>query len=731
MDQRNSRTAQKSNSKRKVAEGKENAVPTNKKELAFADGRSRRLKRCLSLGSTDGNQDSKPGVGVCAKKTPFRVHCEDKDARIGGTESTSRRNEERSNLSSLRTEAFVYKDAFKTSKSNASRSDRLVEKENARAARSSKPTRSTSMLTVSSGRTANSSSKIPILSSDRSALNPATKETKSRIGDKREKSERSKQKELSQEDGKTSAKSMSKGSWKPIRFKETKSSANESSRKSTKDSLAKPVEPNLPSASKRSALAIKSASTKAAKGLESEARGSADQSGSVKKSVELKMKLRAAGTARGRLGSIAVRSIERKVGLRKSLLKKSAARSETVDFVSTQTPYLEVPGFTDFKRRRYERRTDAVSNSGSRTNGSDTLILTGRRVLASSSRQNTASKALDEISTIPFVPTQARTEIAKGSNYRDKALKRENVDRFPAELAYHLEYLDDVPLVECEKEERAYRLSRNFLSENFNVEQRKIIVVFLIRLGTHCRYPSFVIYQSVKLFDVVMDRAPVQTIYMQLVALATLWITLKREGNVLKLPSASSMISHARELYENREDLLIQCEREILIAVDFNVTFPDPFSLFAYYMINCKRHVDIPEGAITYAYYCGGYLIDLTLMDEKLCCTSSSLVASTAAELVLCVTIDRTLSPVRCQLWRNTITSNSTSSKRFQDMEIVQLRETMVKYVLISAQKHSRFEVVYKKYKCSRYGRISELFVEAIRKTCERADTHSRINDGF
>jgi len=53
----------------------------------------------------------------------------------------------------------------------------------------------------------------------------------------------------------------------------------------------------------------------------------------------------------------------------------------------------------------------------------------------------------------------------------------------------------------------------------------------------HCNYSSHIIYQTIKLFDVIIDRILVETDNIQLIALACLWINLKRETIFMEIPS--------------------------------------------------------------------------------------------------------------------------------------------------------------------------------------------------
>lgn len=51
------------------------------------------------------------------------------------------------------------------------------------------------------------------------------------------------------------------------------------------------------------------------------------------------------------------------------------------------------------------------------------------------------------------------------------------------DLMFYMEYFDDTPMIEREREERSPRLSANFLTKHINPEQRRLVVAFMIRIG--------------------------------------------------------------------------------------------------------------------------------------------------------------------------------------------------------------------------------------------------------
>lgn len=53
-------------------------------------------------------------------------------------------------------------------------------------------------------------------------------------------------------------------------------------------------------------------------------------------------------------------------------------------------------------------------------------------------------------------------------------------------------------------------------------------------------YPSYILYQAVKIFDTYMDRTAVQCEELQIIALASLWVALKKDLINYDIPSVSS-----------------------------------------------------------------------------------------------------------------------------------------------------------------------------------------------
>lgn len=339
-----------------------------------------------------------------------------------------------------------------------------------------------------------------------------------------------------------------------------------------------------------------------------------------------------------------------------------------------------------------------------------TTVTSNYQVTSTSIKQKSNNQKEQE--TIDVIPEKVQAKVENDLN----AIKQ-NTD-FSAYLLYNTEYLIDLLTVEEEKENSSPKLSPEFIDEYINSEPRKIVVAFLIRLSTHCRYPSYILYQAVQILDIIIDRISITGSDLKLAAVTALWIVLKKHGNFNKIPSAKSMLEIAQNLPYENVNVLINWERKILSILNFNITFSDPFSIFVFYVINYNYDSDVSNGIITKIYYCGGYIIDLTLLDVKFSYTTSNQLGLATAELVMTTILDdeTNLSSPRWHHWRQIITNGVRLPISYYDKEIDLLRATMITHILESAKKHTKEEIVRKRYSHNRYGNISEFFLNKIKK---------------
>ncbi|XP_072764183.1 uncharacterized protein [Anoplolepis gracilipes] len=220
----------------------------------------------------------------------------------------------------------------------------------------------------------------------------------------------------------------------------------------------------------------------------------------------------------------------------------------------------------------------------------------------------TSITPLDDLLLPAITPTKVRYLKRDVTHYDDRlSNKKEDFENIHP---YGYDYLEEVPRIERKRDANTPKLSFHFLKQNVNADQRRIIVGYLIRLGVHLQYSSNIIYQTVKLFDIAIDRILVDTNNIQLMALACLWITLKQEITRHKIPSATTIVEMAKDVYIGQEEDLLMYERKIILAVDFNLRFADPFSLIFYYILDVIRDntYNINTNNILHIYFCARYI---------------------------------------------------------------------------------------------------------------------------
>lgn len=80
---------------------------------------------------------------------------------------------------------------------------------------------------------------------------------------------------------------------------------------------------------------------------------------------------------------------------------------------------------------------------------------------------------------------------------------------------------------------------------------------------------------------------------------------------LLSFSQATKILKLAKDVYKDQDKcLLIIREKQILLALNFNVRFADPYSLLMYYVSSLDqmtRHIN--EYDIIRIYFCGSYLV--------------------------------------------------------------------------------------------------------------------------
>ncbi|XP_072759178.1 uncharacterized protein [Anoplolepis gracilipes] len=323
----------------------------------------------------------------------------------------------------------------------------------------------------------------------------------------------------------------------------------------------------------------------------------------------------------------------------------------------------------------------------------------------------TSITPLDGLLLPAITPAKVRYLKRDVTHYGNKLLNKK--EDFENIHPYGYDYLEEVPRMERKRENNTPKLSFHFLKQNVNADQRRIVVGYLIRLGVHLQYSSNIIYQTVKLFDIAIDRILVDTDNIQLMALACLWITLKREIVSHKIPSATTIVEMAKDLYIGQEKDLLMYERKIILAVDFNLRFADPFSLIFYYILNVIRDniYNVNSNNILHIYFCGSYLLDISMLDENLCDKPVYVLAMAAAELSFCSIYSDNIGTADtwCKFW-----SQKYSLKEWEETAMSFTKQTIIRQALANTFGSN---IVYKKYLHSKRGKVSNFLLDKLKKS--------------
>ncbi|KAL0119317.1 hypothetical protein PUN28_009709 [Cardiocondyla obscurior] len=289
------------------------------------------------------------------------------------------------------------------------------------------------------------------------------------------------------------------------------------------------------------------------------------------------------------------------------------------------------------------------------------------------------------------------------------------------------DYLDFALNTEREREKNAPTLSIRFLRENVNAEQRRFIVGFMIQLGVKCNYSSGVIYQTIKLFNGAIDKILVEIDHIQLIALACLWIIVKHEVPEAKIPTATDILKYAKDMYTNTEKkALSQYEKKILFVVNFRILFANPFSLLSYYILTLNRDCAcniIKPNDIPHIYFCGSYMIDLSMLDESLCEIPTYVIAIAAMEISLCLVYlnNDNVDEVFIQTFR--------SKQLLTVLEKVVINSTRQVMIQRSLERDKFYsKVIYKKYLRSEYDKVSDFIYAQVNDLKERRSKHFLLN---
>ncbi|KAK0169136.1 hypothetical protein PV327_002882 [Microctonus hyperodae] len=271
-------------------------------------------------------------------------------------------------------------------------------------------------------------------------------------------------------------------------------------------------------------------------------------------------------------------------------------------------------------------------------------------------------------------------------------------------------YVKDITNFYIKKEKSRRQFISRFRRQNINLEQRKILINHLMKIHKDYNYSSFIAYQAARIMHDMFDAKRISIKELQLVELSSLWIALKNNILGYSLPDASRIISFSDGAY-TKEDLH-KCEKNILQILNFNVSYADPFSVFFYSIISHDNFIFMPKNS-NIIYYSGNYMLDVALFDESLMDLSPVLLGCAAAEMSLVINLapEEAFTDPEHNHWRS-----DCAKANFTSAEILRVQSLILRLIIKSSYTINPEHVVFKKYKRSRYGRVSYSLILNISK---------------
>ncbi|XP_044004872.1 G2/mitotic-specific cyclin cig2-like [Aphidius gifuensis] len=222
-------------------------------------------------------------------------------------------------------------------------------------------------------------------------------------------------------------------------------------------------------------------------------------------------------------------------------------------------------------------------------------------------------------------------------------------------------------------------------------------------------YSSSTLYIAVRIFEDVVRIVKDTVDNLQLIALAAMWIAIKRDSITYIIPTAQKVADYSNGVFTNED--VIKCEAEILSAIKFDLAYADPSFIMSYCLVSNTSSLIASDEKIARAYYFGSYMIDLALLDDQLMSISPILLATTVGEIAIGLVMqpEKYLSLIHFEQWRTDIARNS-----FKDSDIFKVRSKIVRCIVASCTDKSYSRTIYKKYKRTRYGAISDDFLKKV-----------------
>lgn len=221
----------------------------------------------------------------------------------------------------------------------------------------------------------------------------------------------------------------------------------------------------------------------------------------------------------------------------------------------------------------------------------------------------------------------------------------------------------------------------NTIQKNITAEHRLQLVNWLVEIHYRYNLVTETIYLSVQLIDRFLERRPVRRTNLQKLAMAAISIASRYED-----VHAPKLLSEEFSLYYNiyRKSEIIDMENELLIALNYNLSYPTIFSFLCRY---CQAgHADRPIGRLAL------FISERTLHEYSMLKHLPSVIAASAILIA------------RSSLGRNPW---SVTLEHYTQYEVEDLSACIGDMKTFLEKKPSKFCNTFRKFGSSTFGRIT------------------------
>ncbi|KAJ8665129.1 hypothetical protein QAD02_006791 [Eretmocerus hayati] len=386
---------------------------------------------------------------------------------------------------------------------------------------------------------------------------------------------------------------------------------------------------------------------------------------------------------------------------------KSLKTSSNVKKSKPQNPNLVLGGKTSTRKN---------NESVSTTVGQNNSEVSKMELLEVQNMPGTIFTPENSLPTQPINPPPVK-EMHKAPKRTPKLA----YDTLSLELAYNFEYMSEyvdfqASISHCEES------LKHCFQKGVTCDLRRSVIKFLINFTITLEYPSFVLYQAVKIFDSHIKKAEVDIADLKPLALAALWIALKKDvTSNFEIPEASTIMKLDESVFNDKDKSLFKYEKMILETLNFNISFAEPSSMLALFTVMIEEVRDLDPEKVQALYYCGCYMIDLSLLHHQLHNISAITLAIISAEIALAIVMK--LDESKLSTWshwhQKLFNSNPGLEKyRLPNEKMTGIRDRLMSVVILSKDEKSDYHVVYQKYSKARYGQVSDLIVCTYFSSC-------------